>query len=185
MHEMCLYGRGGQGVVTAAEIISANLVLAGKYIASFPMFGVERRGGPVAAFIRFDDKPIRLKTRIYHPDSILLFDLKTQNIKDVYAALKPKSIVVVNASRLDKEEVYPNISTLGHIDATRIGIMETGAPIINTCMIGALAAVTGWITLDSILDVIAERYTGELRTKNQKCARAGFEEVKIEHFGSH
>jgi 2-oxoacid:acceptor oxidoreductase gamma subunit (pyruvate/2-ketoisovalerate family) len=182
MHEMCLYGRGGQGVVTAAEIISESLVLNGKYIASFPMFGVERRGAPVTAFVRFDEKPIRIKSRIYHPDCILLFDSRMLHLTDIYAGLKPGSIMVANTSKLSREELHINVSTLGLVDATRIGITEMGSPIVNTGMIGAFAAVTGWISIDSILLAIAGRYKDELRTKNQRCARAGFEEVIIEHF---
>lgn len=143
------------------------------------MFGPERRGAPVVSFLRFDEKPIRRKTQIYHPNCLVVIDpfLIQVHSQDIVAGLKPQSILVINTISPDEKLYSPDISLVGFVDATRIGLEEIGTAITNTCMIGAFARTTGWVQLDSILYALGEKFKGRILEKNIACAKRGFEET--------
>lgn len=184
MNEIRVHGRGGQGAVMAVRMLASALVRDGKYAASFPMFGSEQRGAPVAAFLRIDDKPIRERTQIYEPNCLIVVDprlIKTR-AQDIFSGLKPSGILVINASRATKELYSPNVSVVGFVDATRIGLQEIGAPVTNTCMMGAFARTTGWLKLDSILESLSDNFSGILLGKNIRCVKRGFDETTVVKF---
>jgi 2-oxoacid:acceptor oxidoreductase gamma subunit (pyruvate/2-ketoisovalerate family) len=140
MKEIRLHGRGGQGAAMASDMLASAFVKEGKYAASFPMFGFERRGMPVSAFLRFDDKPIREKTQIYAPDCLIIVDPGLWQQPMTHAGLKDGGIMVLNYSTPIKEPPNDKVGILARIDATGIALQEVGAAITNTCMMGAFAA---------------------------------------------
>lgn len=180
--EIRLHGRGGQGVVMASEILAVAFVAEGKYATAFPSFGTERRGAPVKAFLRTDDKPIREITQIYDPDCLLLADPFFQNVAEVFDGLKPEGILVMNSQVPVERSPHKNAKLLGVVDATSIALQEIKRPSTNTCLVGAFAATTKWLSLDTIELALKEFFNGKALEGNIRCARRGFEEAKIIKF---
>lgn len=183
MKEIRWHGRGGQGAVVAARILATAFDREGKSAVAVPMFGGERRGAPVLAFTRFDDKPIREKTLIYHPDCVVVIDPRLMRSVDVFEGIKPDGILVIDATEQVTERYHQNIIAVGSVDATKIGLEEIGRPITNTCMLGAFARTTGWVQLDPILSGLAEYFSGGMLQNNIRCAQRGYEETKVIRFG--
>jgi 2-oxoacid:acceptor oxidoreductase gamma subunit (pyruvate/2-ketoisovalerate family) len=179
MKEIRLHGRGGQGVVMASKMLAIACMIEGKYPVAFPMFGFERRGGPVAAFMRFDDHPVREKTQIYHPDCLILTDPSMKNDPAVFNGLKTNGVLVLNSVTPYRELPHPNLKTIGMVDATSIALQEIGVPVPNTCMAGAFAKVTGWLKLESVFSSLEKYFHGEGLDKNIRCAQRGYNEVKV------
>lgn len=179
MKEMRLHGRGGQGVVMAGEMLATALMFDGKYSAVIPVFGGERRGAPVYASLRFDDKPIREKTMVYQVDGLMALDPALGLLPNVFDGLRPGGFFLINRAKPLTEKPHQNLAKVGVIDATGIASEEIGVPIPNTCMLGAFASLTGWVTLDSILKSLAEQFKGERLERNRRAAERGFKEVNI------
>ena len=179
MKEIRLHGRGGQGASMAAEMFATAFVLDGKYASSFPMHGFERRGAPVTAFVRYDDVPIREKTQIYTPDCLVVLDPMQKHSPMVYLGLNPDGGLVLNSPKPLTESPYENLGLIGTIDATNIALQELDIPATNTCMLGAFAAITHWLTLNSVLSSIEQYFAGDILHKNIRCAQRGFEEAIV------
>lgn len=177
--EIRLHGRGGQGAVMAASILAAAFAAEKMYASSLPMFGFERRGAPVTAFVRFGNQIIREKTQIYYPDCLIVIDPTQVKSPLIYQGLKPEGIMVLNSPRAFKEQPHKNLKTVGVVDATRIALDEIGAPIPNTCMLGAFAGTSKWVSLDSVLSALEQHFKGEALRKNGRSAERGFKEVAI------
>ena len=128
----------------AAKMLASALLVEGKHVASFPMYGFERRGAPVVAFTRFDDKPIREKTQIYNPDCIIVIDPGLLTLPTLFTGLKPASIFLLNTAKKEYKQPNEALKTGGLVNATGIAVQEVGRDIPNTCLLGAFAAVTGW-----------------------------------------
>jgi 2-oxoacid:acceptor oxidoreductase gamma subunit (pyruvate/2-ketoisovalerate family) len=183
LKEIRLHGRGGQGVVVGAEILASAFISEGKYASVLPMFGVERRGAPVTAFLRLDDKPIRERTGIYTPDCLVIFDPVLENQPSVFVGLRERSISVLNTTKALEEGLHRSLILVGAIDATQIALEEIGVPIPNTVIAGAFAATTGWLILDSILASLEDFFEDKLLEGNIRCVKRGFHEVKVLKFG--
>ena len=180
--EIRLHGRAGQGARMAAEILASALVLEGKHASAFPMFGAERRGAPITAFLRFNEKPVRLTTQIYEPDCLLVLD-PAQLKPATFNGLKPNGVLIVNTSRPLADRMNPNVNVIGFADATAIALEHIGRPIVNTCMLGVFAKTTGWVSLDSILPSLHERFSGSLLENNVKAVHEGFRRAQVINFG--
>lgn len=178
MKEIRIHGRGGQGSVTMAELITAAIFYDGKFSQGFPNFGVERRGAPVTAYVRIDDKFIRLRSQVYQPDYIIIQDASLLDGVDVFAGAKKETITLINSEKSAAEFVSPHSVIVKTIPATKIGIEIIGKPIINTVMLGAFAKLTGLVRMVSVEKAIKERFNGELAEKNILAARRGWEEIK-------
>ena len=178
MKEIRIHGRGGQGAVTAARMLASAFVLEGKYVASFPMYGFERRGAPVQAFTRMDEKPIREKTQVYNPDCMMVIDPTLMKISTLFSGLKPGGILIVNSPNFSSQ-VDKNLVVAGVIDATKIAVEEIGRDIPNTCLCGAFAAVTQWVKIESIIKSLADYQSGDMLQRNIRSAERGYREVKI------
>ncbi len=166
----------------AAEILAAAFVLEGRYPSAFPMFGAERRGAPVTAFLRFDDKPVRLMTQIYEPDCIVVLD-PAQLKPSTLNGLKPNGTLILNTSKPVTDRLHPNISMIGYADATGVALAVIGRPIVNTCILGIFAKTTGWVTLDAVLSSLEAHFSGSLLQKNIEAVRQGFEVTKLINYG--
>ncbi len=178
MKEIRIHGRGGQGAVTAARMMASAFVMEGKYVASFPMYGFERRGAPVAAFTRLDDKPIREKTQVYTPDCMVVIDPTLLKINTLFSGLKPGGILIVNSPNFNSQ-IDKNLVVAGVIDATKVAVEEIGRDIPNTCLLGAFAATTQWVTLDSILKSLGDYLSGDMLQRNIRSCERGYKEVKV------
>ncbi len=180
MIEIRFHGRGGQGAVTAANILASAAFLEGKYVQAFPFFGVERRGAPVTAFTRIDEKPIRIKTQIYEPDVVVVLDPSLLDTVDVTTGLKDGGIVIINTEK-SKEEVLEKLkkkpAKLALVDATTIALEVLGLPITNTAILGAVAKATGVVTLEHVQKAIQEVFSGALGEKNAKTAAEAFKKT--------
>ncbi len=183
MIEIRLLGRGGQGAYISAEMLAAAFVREGKYATAFPMFGGERRGAPVNVFVRYDDKPIRLKSQIYYPDCCIITDPLLALTPNALKGLKPGGVVVMNQPHLSEEKPHENTAVLAVVDATGIALEEVGRPITNTVMLGAFVKATGSVKLDSVLDTFKQYFKQKLLDSNIRCARRGMEETKVIRLG--
>lgn len=179
MREIRFHGRGGQGAVLAARMLATACVVEGKHVASFPMYGFERRGAPVVAFTRIDDKYIREKTQIYNPDCLVVIDPGLINLPTLFSGLKPEGILILNSPRPLESQLNQNLRLAGVVNATQIAVEEIGWDVPNTCLLGAFAATTGWVDLKSILSSLREYFSGDLLQKNIRSAERGFHEVKV------
>jgi len=136
MYEVRFHGRGGQGAVTAANILAIAAVKQGFYAQSFPYFGVERRGAPVQAFTRIDDKKIDIRMNVYNPDAVVVLDPSLMDVIDVTEGLKEGGIIVINTSK-NPEDFKLGDFKIATVDATKIALEHKlgsmAAPIVNTC----------------------------------------------------
>jgi 2-oxoacid:acceptor oxidoreductase gamma subunit (pyruvate/2-ketoisovalerate family) len=177
--EIRIHGRGGQGAVMAARMLASAFVAEGKYVASFPMYGFERRGAPVVAFTRVDDKPIREKTQIYTPDCLVVIDPGLMKLPTLFTGLKPGGVLIINSKKPLKAKLNENLKIGGVINATQIAVEEIGRDIPNTCLLGAFAAATGWLDLKSLLASLGDYLSGDMLQKNLKSAERGYKEVEV------
>lgn len=174
------HGRGGQGVVMAAEILAIAAVASGKYCTALPAFGAERRGMPVAAFLRISDAEIKERSQVREPDCVLAFDRAILSMVDVYAGLKKDGQVVLNASALPKAPALPvQAATVAIIDATKIALECLGEPIPNSAMLGALAAISDILEPESIVRSIEKRLAGPMAKGNAEAFWRAFREAEI------
>ena len=180
MLEIRWHGRGGQGAVTSVELLALSAIGEGRFAQGFPSFGPERRGAPVAAFNRVDEKQIKIRSGIYNPDVVVVLDESLVAMVDVAEGLKRTGTLIINTSR-NLEQLRASIKFEGRIaacDATGIAWKELGVPITNTTMLGAVIKLTGAVKLESLDEPIKERF-GRLAPKNQAAARRAYDEVKI------
>lgn len=160
MMEIRFHGRGGQGTVVASKILADALAKEGNYVQAYPEFGVERRGAPVYAFIRIDDKPIYDKSRIYTPDHVVVVDPTLVEAIDVTEGLKPGGIIIINSDRNPEDFNFPPIFRVATTNATEVAVKHKlgtlAAPIVNTAIIGAVIKILGLCRLDSLKAAIRE-----------------------------
>lgn len=180
MKEIRFHGRGGQGAVTAAKMLASACSAEGQKVASFPMYGFERRGMPVVAFTRIDSKPVREKTQIYTPDCLMIIDPTLLTLKGLWDGLQPGGVAVVNSARPLKTRPSENLAKAGTVNATHVALCEIGRDIPNTCLIGALAATTGWLSLDSVIKGLGDYLEGDMLEKNIRNAQRGYNEVEVQ-----
>jgi len=181
MIEIRFHGRGGQGAAMASSIIADALFKEGKNVQSFPMFGVERRGAPVAAFIRVDDKPIRVRCEVEQPEYVMVLDPTLTEAVDVTAGVKPGGMIVVNSPRQPAELGLRSGYDVKTFDGTTLAV-ENGlgtrtAPIVNTTMLGVFAKLTGLVGIDAVESSIKKYFPRDKNNKNGAIARLAFEKA--------
>ena len=175
MIEIRFHGRGGQGAVTAAEILAKSAFKDGKYCQAFPFFGPERKGAPVMAFTRIADDPIRRRYQVYNPDYVIVLDETILEAVDVLSGLKEKGKVLINSK--NEIDFNKNIESY-NIDATGIALDILGVPIVNTVMLGAFAGATNVVSADSIINTTKETFPGKIGEKNAKAVQVAYEKIK-------
>jgi 2-oxoacid:acceptor oxidoreductase gamma subunit (pyruvate/2-ketoisovalerate family) len=182
MLEIRLHGRGGQGAVTAATILADACFKEGKYVQSFPYFGVERRGAPVTAYTRIDDKPIRIKSQIYQPNYVIVLDQALFATTNVTEGLVENGLLLVNTSKSSEElrKLLGRTINLAIINATEIALKYTlgtrVAPIVNTAVVGAFAKASKIVKLESVLEAIKDTAPSK-KEENIKAAKEAYEKV--------
>ncbi len=180
MYEVRFHGRGGQGAVTAANTLADAAFREGKDVQAFPMFGVERRGAPVAAFARIDEEPIDVKTQIYEPDIVVVLDMSLLDVVDVTEGLKEGGKVILNSAK-DPSEFDFEDADVYTVDATSIavdnGLGTKTNPIVNTAILGAYSKVAGNVKMDSIAEAIDNNVPVK-HDENKQAAKDAYENVK-------
>lgn len=185
MYEFRLHGRGGQGIVVAAAIFAEAVFLEGYYARAFSLFGAERRGAPVTAFIRVSEDRLMPRSRIYQPDYVVVFD-STLTGSTLIAGLKKRGTLLINAgegwdNNLPGETLAENLITVITVDATEIAWQHKLAigsfPMVNTVMLGAMARISGLASLDNLIEAIKKRVTASLDA-NISAAAEGYGSVK-------
>ena len=178
MIEMRFHGRGGQGAVTSAELVAQAAINSGKYATAFPSFGPERRGAPVVAFARMDDEPVRLRSKIYNPDAVIVLDPSLLDIANPVEGLRKDGILIINSSH-DVETLRKKLSYHGRIavvDASRIAKEVIGLPITNTTMVGALVKGTQMLPIESLQEPFQKRF-GKLSARNLEAMQRAYNET--------
>jgi pyruvate ferredoxin oxidoreductase gamma subunit len=184
MFQVRFHGRGGQGVVTAAEILSMAAFGEGRYSQAFPSFGSERMGAPVVSFCRMDDQPIRTREPVMAPDALVIQDVKMIHQVDLFAGVSSEGYVLVNTSRNFNELGFGEFFDGFHRDhlltcpATELALEQLGRPLPNAALLGGFAALTGQITLDALGGAIRERFAGPTGERNVAAATAAYRIVR-------
>ncbi|MCL5034790.1 MAG: 2-oxoacid:acceptor oxidoreductase family protein [Bacteroidetes bacterium] len=181
MIEIRMHGRGGQGGVIAAKILASAIFKEGRFAQSFPSFGVERRGAPVLAFTRVDDKPVRLRTAIYEPDHLIVLDATLIKSTNVFSGLKHGGTILVNTSVPVELARFPEEYTVGVVDAADIAVRHNlgtkSIPIVNTSILGAFSRFTGVVGIDAVVEAIREGVP-IMPDENAAAAMEAYEAVK-------
>lgn len=182
MLEIRFHGRGGQGTVVASILLAKAFFNARYYVQTFPLFGVERRGAPVEAYLRLDRDKIRIRNNVYTPDHIVVQDIRLLSLINVTTGLKPGGWILINARQKPDDATPFEGFRLAWVDATRIavanGLGTATHPIINTAMVGAFARVLGMPPLPTVEGAIGE----EIATRpeaNVAAARQAYEQVRL------
>lgn len=184
MFQIRVHGRGGQGVVTAAELISLAAFRDGKHAQAFPSFGSERMGAPVVAFCRLDDCDIRLREPVTNPDALIIQDPTLLAAINVFDGFLEGGYVLINSRRPLAELGLGDLTTklpAGHactVPATELARQHLGRPLPNAVLLGAFAAMSGQVRLASVEAAIHERFPGALGERNVAAARAAFDLVR-------
>jgi len=184
MFQIRVHGRGGQGVVTAAEMLSIAAFEEGHHAQAFPSFGSERTGAPVVAFCRISDREIRLREPVIEPDAIIIQDPTLLHQIDVFAGLKPDGFVLLNSNH-NIEELGLSELVKGRrperfctLPATELGLKHIGRPIPNVPLLAGFAALSDIIRLESVIKAIEQKFTGQVATGNIAAATEAYNLVK-------
>ncbi|MDI6847265.1 MAG: pyruvate ferredoxin oxidoreductase subunit gamma [Candidatus Bathyarchaeia archaeon] len=183
MLEVRWHGRGGQGAWTASELLARAAIYEGKYIQSFPEFGPERMGAPVAAFTRISNEPIQIHCAVYNPDVVAVLDPTLLKTVPVARGLNEGGTIIIN-SKENPADMRKVLNTdkgkVWAVPATEIAVRILGRPITNTAMLGAVARITGIVQLKSIEKVVKERFRQNIAEKNVAVVKEAYKEVKSE-----
>jgi pyruvate ferredoxin oxidoreductase gamma subunit len=180
MFQVRIHGRGGQGVVTAAEMLSVAAFYEGRHAQAFPSFGSERMGAPVVAFCRIHDQPIRSREPVTHPDAVVVQDPTLLHHVDLFAGLSLTGYVILNSSRSPGELGISELADrlppgqVISVPATDLARTHTGRPLPNAALLGAFAALTGVVNSASVVRAIRERFPGRVGEANATAAEAAF-----------
>ncbi len=183
MIEVRIHGRGGQGVVTAAEMLSIAAFDEGRHAQAFPSFGSERTGAPVVAFCRIDDAPIRLREPVMAPDVLIVQDPTLLHQVDVFQGLKPDGYVLINSARSFSELGLDDIAArfrperLLSVPASEIALRHLGRPLPNAVLLGGFAALSGLISLEAVSKAIHDKFKGKVADANAAAAAEAHDAV--------
>ena len=182
MIEIRIHSRGGQGGVIAGKILAVAAFKEGKYVQTFPSFGVERRAAPVLTFVRVDDHPIRIRNQVYQPDHVVVMDASLLASADVTAGLKEGGWILVNSSKDIHSFSFPNKFRIATVDASAIALKNklgtVTQPIVNTAILGAISKVLQIAGIESVVEAIREEVPSKPEA-NEQAARDAYENVII------
>ncbi|MDI9609728.1 MAG: pyruvate ferredoxin oxidoreductase subunit gamma [Archaeoglobales archaeon] len=168
--EVRFHGRGGQGVVTAADFLAVAGFKEGYYTLSFPTFGAEKRGTPVASFLRISDEPVVVRDEVYTPDYVVVLDPSVFESVNVVSGLKQNGMLIANYPK-GSEDLRRDLRIKNEvftINATKLAMKILGRPITNTAMVGALVGATGILKLETLKETVEELFEGSLAEKNKQ-----------------
>jgi pyruvate ferredoxin oxidoreductase gamma subunit len=181
MFEIRLHGRGGQGVVTSAELLSVAAFDEGRYAQATPSFGSERMGAPVISYCRIDDQAIRLREPILEPDAVIIQDPTLLHSIDVFSGLSPKGYILINSTRSFEELGIAEFAGrfpphhVCDVGATDLAMKHVGRPVPNAALLGGFAAITNLLAFDSVAKAIRGKFPGPIGEANVAAAREAYE----------
>ena len=178
MIEIRIHGRGGQGNVAAAELLSIAAFKDGKYAQAFPSFGAERIGAPVQAFVRIDDRKVRTREDVRTPDYLIVQDYFLIETVPVLEGLKPDGLILVNSDEPPEKLNIKTTATVETIPATEIALEIIGRPIPNAVMIGAFCSITGLVSLGAVQEAIMGKFPGRVGENNVAALERAHEIMK-------
>ena len=179
MIEIRLHGRGGQGAVTASRLLATAAFLENKHSQSIPMYGTERRGAPVTAFVRIGEKNKMVRSLIHEPDYVVVLDSLLRKTVNITEGLKDDGMLILNSSAAPDEIELLKHYRVATVDATGIALETLGRPITNTAILGAFVKATGAIRLESVIDAVKQQWKGRLGEVNVKAVEAAYEAVEV------
>ncbi|MEY4750164.1 MAG: hypothetical protein RIQ60_2378 [Pseudomonadota bacterium] len=186
MLQIRIHGRGGQGVVTATELLAVAAFEQGRHAQAFPSFGSERTGAPVVAFCRIAEQTIRLREPILAPDVLIVQDPTLLHQVDVFQGLKPEGYVLINSRRSFDELGLGEMTRrfrherLTTVPATEIALKHLGRPLPNAVLLGGFAALSGLITLDAVSHAIRDKFAGKVAEGNIAAAAEAYAYIQQE-----
>lgn len=179
MLEIRFHGRGGQGVVTAANLIAIAADIEGFWSSAFPFYGAERRGAEIEAYCRIDAQPIKITSPIEFPDYVVILDPTLLKISNPLRGLKiNKGYVIINSPSnpgLNYTTFYVNATQI----AKELGLVKSGWPLVNVIVLGSLIKALDYISLDSLEKAIDEEFEGKIAELNKKGVRIAYESTKV------
>lgn len=180
MFQVRIHGRGGQGVVSGAEMLSIAAFLEGRHAQAFPSFGSERMGAPVMAFCRIDDEAIQLREPVIEPDALLIQDPTLLHQVDLFKGLHAEGYILINSTRTFEELGLGEFTRgfrefrLSTVPATELALKHVGRPLPNAALLGGFAAITGEIELTSVIAAIRDRFPAKIAAANVAAATEAF-----------
>ncbi|HJV81392.1 2-oxoacid:acceptor oxidoreductase family protein [Noviherbaspirillum sp.] len=191
LFQVRIHGRGGQGVVSAAEMLSVAAFLEGKHAQAFPSFGSERMGAPVMAFCRIDDKEIRLREPVMRPDALIIQDPTLLHQVDLFSGVSPDGYILINSTR-SFDELGIGEFVKGYraehlctVPATELALKHVGRPLPNVALLGGFAAISGRVQIDSVCAAIRDKFPGKIAEGNIAAAREAYRYVQAEMEANH
>jgi pyruvate ferredoxin oxidoreductase gamma subunit len=181
MFQVRIHGRGGQGVVSGAEMLSVAAFLEDRHAQAFPSFGSERMGAPVTAFCRIDDKEIRLREPVMEPDALIIQDPTLLHQVDLFNGLHAAGYILINSTRSFEELGLGEFTRDFHhyrlctVPATELALKHVGRPLPNAALLGGFAAVSGEIRLESVIAAIRDKFPRKIADGNVAAAAAAFQ----------
>jgi len=181
MYEIRFHGRGGQGAVMGAQMLNKALLDEGKYAVTIPAFGFERRGAPVQAFLKFDDKVIRQHTNVRFPNCVICIDPTVPNSVNIFEGLQDNGVAILCTGKsLEELKLDPKVKKVGLCDAISIALDTIGRAITNTIMLGAFIKTTGLVSLENLNEALGEMaFRDAALEKNIIAVKRGFEETQV------
>jgi len=179
MKEVRIHGRGGQGSVVLAQFIAGAAVEDGKYSQAFPFLGGggDRKGKPIMAFARIDDKPVRLRSKVHEPDYVIVQDSTITAEVDVLAGLKRGGLALINSEKTAEQLGFGGDRRVAVFPASRIAMEVLGRPVVNTALAGIFAAVTEQVSLPSLVKAIKDKFPGEVGEQNARLVERAYREA--------
>lgn len=184
MFQIRIHGRGGQGVVTAAEVLSVAAFIEGMYAQAFPSFGSERMGAPVTAFCRIDDREIRLREPVTEPDALIIQDPTLLHQVDLFSGLDTRGYLLINTRRKYSElgiDDFVRKFPPHHVctsPGTELAMKHVGRPLPNAALIGSFAGLSYRLKLDSVLEAIRQKFPGEVGERNASAAAEAYDSIR-------
>ena len=178
MKEIRIHARAGQGAITTATILGYAYFLEGKFPYAFPNFGAARMGAPMNAFVRVDDKPVRLRCQIYEPDYLIISDATLMRGFNCLKGFKDNGIAIINTREGSNIPEHKPAQKIYLVPANDIAMETIGRPLSNTALLGAYVAATHEIKLDSLIEAIKHRFQGKAAEQNILAAQKGYEYIK-------
>ena len=174
MIEIRFHGRGGQGAVTASRVLAIAAFLEGNHSQAIPMYGTERRGAPVTAYVRIGEKNRMIRSLVHNPDYVVVLDPLLRKTVDVVEGLKPGGMVILNSSTPPEEIDFPQEYRVATVNATKVALETIKRPITNTAILGAFSKATGEVKLDSLLEAVKREMSGRMVDANMRAVELAY-----------
>lgn len=178
MKEIRIHARAGQGAITTASLLGYAYFLKGSYPYAFPSFGAARMGAPMNAFVRVDSKPVRIRSQIYEPDYVIIVDPTLMRGYNCFSGLKANGVAIINGKEGEEIPKLKSGQKVFFVPANDIALKTIGRPLGNTALIGAFAAVTNELKLETLLEVVKTKFSGKAQEGNIQAIQQGYDFIK-------